>query len=72
MLIYFTTKQALCQLILSLFLFLRNNRLLLNREYVIQEIYAEELEGMAEFIGLKALKIINLDKYNNRINFLNR
>ena len=36
--------------------------------YVIQEILTEQLEGLAEFIGLKALKIINLDKYNNRIN----
>lgn len=47
---------------------IRDNRMKIYPDYVCQEMKAETLEGMAEYIGLKALKLINEEKYNSLVN----
>ena len=46
---------------------IRDNRLKIYPDFVCQEMKAETLEGMAEYIGLKALKTINEEKYNSLV-----
>lgn len=52
---------------LQRFAVLRAQRLAAYPEMVAQELRAETTEGMAEFIGLKALKAINREKYASRV-----
>lgn len=46
---------------------IRNARLAARREYVLEELRAETIEGMAEFVALKALRQIDRDKYTRSV-----
>ena len=50
------------------FAILRHQRLIQLPQYVKQELLCETLEGMAEYIGLKALKHINVHKFTEIVN----
>ena len=52
---------------LARFAALRARRLAAYPEMVRQEFRVETIEGMAEFVGLKALKAINGEKYESRV-----
>lgn len=53
--------------LLGKFAALRSQRMAVYPDMVAQELKAETIEGMAEFIGMKALKRINREKYEARV-----
>lgn len=54
--------------LLRKFVYIREMRYKIYPSMVCQELKAETLEGMAEYIGLKALERINADKYRAVVN----
>ena len=54
--------------LLRKFAYIREIRYKIYPSMVCQELRAETLEGMAEYIGLKALKLINVEKYRAIVN----
>lgn len=49
------------------FVMIRNQRLDTYPDMVRHELKAETIEGLAEFVGLKALKIINREKFTSKV-----